>query len=269
MADTGKAERARQLLESSVADLASSEGWTRYLESRSRFHSYSFGNVVLIAWQRPGATQVAGYKAWQGMGRQVRKGERGISILAPMVRKVDHDDGSDPDRVVTGFRVVSVFDVAQTDGEPIAEPPCKILSGEGPEGLEAALVAHAAAEGLTVETVPMDGPNGEIDRPRRTITVADRLGQAARCKTLAHELAHWHDLGPGEMVTDRAGAEIVAESVAFVVGQAAGLDTSEYSAGYVLTWADGNVDTLKDAAGRIDRAARPILAALEREAVPA
>src|SRR5690349_10560235 len=88
-AGTDKAERSRQLLESSVADLASSEGWTRYLESRSRFHSYSFGNVLLIAWQRPGATQVAGYRKWQEMGRQVRKGERGISILAPMVRKVD------------------------------------------------------------------------------------------------------------------------------------------------------------------------------------
>jgi hypothetical protein len=268
MAHTDKAERARQLLESSVADLAASEGWTRYLESRSRFHSYSFGNVLLIAWQRPGATQVAGYKAWQGMGRQVRKGERGISILAPMVRKVDHDDGSDPDRVVTGFRVVSVFDVSQTDGESIPEPPCKVLGGEGPEGLEAALVAHAHSEGLTVTTARMDGPNGEIDRTARTITVADRLGPAARCKTLAHELGHWHDLGTG-MVTDRAGAEIVAESVAFVVGQAAGLDTSDYSAGYVLTWADGNVDTLKEAAERIDRAARPILAALETETVAA
>jgi hypothetical protein len=267
MADTGKAERARQLLESSVADLASSEGWTRYLESRSRFHSYSFGNVLLIARQRPGATQVAGYKAWQGMGRQVRNGERGISILAPMVRKVDHDDG-EPDRVVTGFRVVSVFDVSQTDGEPIPEPPCQVLSGEGPEGLEAALVVHAESEGLTVETVPMDGPNGEIDRAGRAITVADRLRPAARCKTLAHELGHWHDLGTG-LVTDRAGAEIVAESVAFVVGQAAGLDTSDYSAGYVLTWADGNVDVLKAAAERIDRAARPILAALEREPVAA
>src|SRR5437899_9904124 len=103
MASTEKTQRARQLLEESVADLATSQGWTRYLESRSRFHAYSFGNIMLTGLQRPGATQVAGYKAWQGMGRQVRKGERGISILAPMVRKVDRDD-NEPDRVVTGFR---------------------------------------------------------------------------------------------------------------------------------------------------------------------
>jgi hypothetical protein len=150
-----RVERARQLLEESVADLATSEGWTRCLESRSRFHAYSFGNVMLIGLQRPGATQVAGYKAWQGMGRQVRKGERGISILAPMVRKVEHDDEAEPDRVVAGFRVVSLFDVSQTDGEPIPEPPCHVLTGDGPDGLEAALMAHAAAERLTVETGPM------------------------------------------------------------------------------------------------------------------
>jgi N-terminal domain of anti-restriction factor ArdC len=271
MASTEKTERARQLLEESVADLATSEGWTRYLESRSRFHDYSFGNVMLIGLQRPGATQVAGYKAWQSMGRQVRKGERGISILAPMVRKVDRDDETESDRVVTGFRVVSVFDVSQTDGEPIPEPPCRLLTGNGPHGLEAALMTHAGAEGLTVETGPMGGgANGEIDRDGRTILVGDHLGPAARCKTLAHELGHWHDLGSG-MVTDRAAAEIVAEAVAFVVGQAAGLDTSDYSAGYVLTWARGNVDVLKAAAERIDKAAGPILTALEHtpEAVAA
>jgi N-terminal domain of anti-restriction factor ArdC len=163
-------DRARRLLEESVADLASSEGWTRYLESRSRFHSYSFGNVMLIAFQRPGATRVAGYRKWQELGRQVRKGERGISILAPMVRKVDRDDGTEPDRVVSGFRTVSVFDVSQTDGEPIPEHPCRVLTGDGPEGLEAALLAHAAAEGLTVATETIrGGANGFIDRAGRRI----------------------------------------------------------------------------------------------------
>jgi antirestriction protein ArdC len=266
MASTDKAERARQLLEESVADLASSEGWTRYLESRSRFHSYSFGNVMLIGWQRPDASLVAGYRRWQELGRQVRKGEGGITILAPMVRKQDRGDGAEPDRVVTGFRAVSVFDVAQTDGEPVPEPPVRLLTGDGPEGLEVALTAHADAEGLDVVTGPMAGAaNGDIDRASHTITVGDHLEPAARCKTLAHELGHWHDLGPGAVVSDRAGAEIVAESVAFVVGQAAGFDTSDYSAGYVLTWAGGNVEVLKAAAESIDRASRPILAALERE----
>ena len=147
------------------------------------------------------------------------------------------------------------------------------MTGDGPQGLEAALLAHAAAEGLTVDTETIrGGANGFIDRAGRRIAVGDQLDGAARCKTLAHELAHWHDLGADRSTVgeaDRAAAEIVAEAVAFVVGNTAGLDTSDYSAGYVLEWARGNVDVLKAAAESIDRAARPILASLEREAVAA
>jgi antirestriction protein ArdC len=265
---TDKQAEARERLEAAVRSLETSEGWAAYLETRSKFHTYSFGNTMLIAMQRPNATQVAGYRKWQELGRQVRKGEHGIAILAPMARKVRDDETDTETRVVTGFRTVHVFDVAQTDGDDLPEP-CHALTEGGSQEDFMRLRDHAIAEGLTVDTEDLSGPNGFIDRGGRRIVLATHVFEtgtpAMRTKTLAHELAHWHDLGPenGGEPCKRDDAEIVAESTAFVVGHALGLDTSDYSAGYVLAWADGNVDKLRELAERIDKAARPILAALE------
>jgi antirestriction protein ArdC len=212
--------------------------------------------------QRRGATLVAGYRKWQELGRQVRKGERGIAIFAPIVRKVETHDG-DAETVVR-FRILHVFDVAQTDGEPLPEP-CKMLEAGGDQADYMRILDHAHAQGLTVDVDDIaGGANGYIRRDGQRIVIGAHCfetgTQAQRIKTLAHELGHWHDLGPDESGRyERDAAEIVAESVAYVVGHALGLDTSDYSAGYVLTWADGDVDKRRDLAERIDKAARPIL----------
>jgi DNA primase len=268
---------ARERLESAVAELVTEEGWHRWLESRARFHAYSVGNTMLIAMQRPLATQVAGYRAWQALGRQVRKGERGIAILAPMVGRREDPETGDDVRVVYGFRTVHVFDVAQTDGDELPEPPVSLLKGEGPDGLAAMLGAVAAGEELSVIAAATLPANGSLDRSDRAITVGEHLeaGSAAWCKTMLHELGHWFDLGPdGSAMFDRAAAEIVAESVAFTVGQTVGLETGEYSFGYVATWARGDVDRIREVADRVDAAAGRILAGLgigdhERQAVAA
>ena len=128
-----------------------------------------------------------------------------------------------------------------------------------------ALQDLADAEHLTVTTEDMrDGMNGELDRESWTITLGTHLFEtgspAARIKTLTHELAHWYDLGADAAMYDRHEAEIVAEAVAYVVGQRLGLDTSSYSAGYVASWAGGDSQKLQKLAERIDKAARPILA---------
>lgn len=263
-------QEARERLDAALADLETSEGWARYLETRAKFHRYSFGNVMLIAFQRPEASRVAGYKAWQALGRQVRKGEKGIRILAPMIRK-DKETG---DSECFGFKCVSVFDVAQTDGEPLPGA-CRLLSEGGDQADYMALQDHAEAEGLTVEVEECAPANGFIDREGRRIVIGTHCFEtgspAQRIKTLAHELAHWHDLGPDQdpAAYRRDDAEIVAESVAFIVGQAIGLDTSDYSAGYVLSWAGGDRQKLKGLAERIDQAAHPLLTMFEREAVAA
>lgn len=268
---TCKVDVGRERFAAAIDALVSSERWTAWLESRARFHDYSFGNVMLIAFQRPDATQVAGYKAWQSMGRQVRKGEKGIAILAPIVRRVKDEDGEtrevrdDSGRRVVGFRTVYVFDVAQTDGEELPEAPCRRLEGDsGLTDAADALAGHARAEGLEVarETVP-GSANGYIDRSGRCVVIDAGLSRDQSLKTLVHELAHWHDLGPETALYSRPDAEIVAESTAYVVGHAIGLDTSEYSAGYVAAWAGGDATKLHALAERIDKAARLVLAAFD------
>src|SRR5437879_5833103 len=110
---------ARQQLERAVEALAESEGWARWIRTRAAFHKYSLGNTMLIALQQPDATRVAGYRAWQKLGRQVRRGERGITILAPRTYKVEDDNGNETGETGLYFRAVRVFDIAQTDGDPL------------------------------------------------------------------------------------------------------------------------------------------------------
>lgn len=262
--ETRQAE-ARERLQEAVEALATEEGWVRWLDLRARMHGYSLNNLMLIALQRPDATHVAGYKAWQKLGRQVRQGERGIRILAPVVRKVELEDGSTARRVVA-FRTVSVFDVAQTEGDPIAERPGIVaVTGADSAGLFDNLVEIVEAEGLTLGTETLrDGCHGYIDRAARRIVLGEHLDAAGRAKTLAHELGHWFDLGPAEgagafVPVDRPDAEVVAEAVAYVVTSAAGIDSGAYSAAYVLDWAGGNTDRLAELARRVDQAAAKVL----------
>jgi antirestriction protein ArdC len=228
---------------------------------------------MLIGFQCPDASLVAGFKTWQSMGRHVRKGEKGIAILAPMVRKIDSytpsdDPSEDPNgRRVVGFRTVYVFDVAQTDGDALPDAPVSLPVG-GRQQDYMRLQDLAEKEGLSVTVEDMTGgKNGELNRASKTITLGRHLFEtgtpAARIKTLAHELAHWYDLGEGTASYDRHEAEVVAEAVAYVVGQRLGLDTSSYSAGYVASWAGGDSQKLHAVAERIDKAARSILAVFD------
>jgi N-terminal domain of anti-restriction factor ArdC len=267
---TPRTDVGRERLAAAVESLVNSDQWTAWLESRARFHGYSFGNTMLIGFQRPDATQVAGYKAWQSLGRQVRKGEKGIAILAPMVRRVkDAETGEqsevldDSGRRIVRFRTVYVFDVAQTEGDELPEAPIALPVGGRPEDYMR-LQDLAESEQLSVSVDDLSaGTNGQLDRGAWAITLGTHLfrtgSPAARIKTLAHELGHWFDLGPGATIYDRHEAEIVAEAVAFIVGHRLGLDTSSYSACYVASWAGGDAQKLHTLAERIDKAARPIL----------
>jgi hypothetical protein len=249
-----------------IARLTTSAAWRRYLEFQSRFHRYSFNNVLLIAAQCPEATQVAGFRAWRDLGRFVRAGERAIWILAPLVYRPRGLAEEGAEVVVRGFKFVPVFDVSQTDG---AELPsvCNQLVGDDPAGHFARLAGVAGSLGFTVEDHVLAGSiNGDCSHDDRRIRIETRNAPAQRLKTLAHELAHalLH-----EGFADRALAELEAESTAYVVCHALGLDSGDYSFGYVATWAGGGqqaVAAVRASCGRIQRAAAEILSRLRPEA---
>jgi hypothetical protein len=245
-----------------IGNLIASDEWRRYLEFQARFHRYSFGNVLLIALQCHEATRVAGFRAWQKMNRPVRRGEKALWILAPMVHSHVADEGEEQ-LIVRGFKFVPVFDVSQTDGEDLPSV-CNRLDGADPAGCFARLVSVAQSIGFAVTSHELNGSaNGDCSHAERRIRIEIRNAPAQQVKTLAHEIAHalLH-----ESFESRALAELEAESTAYVVCQALRFDTGGYSFGYVATWGDGGVRAIaciKASCDRIQRAAAAILRAFE------
>ncbi len=236
---TGSSPRKDEALErltSGIAQLTSSEAWRSWLSVQARFHRYSFSNSVLIAVQRPTASRVAGFHTWRRMGRAVRRGERAIWILAPVTRRVADEGQDDAVRAVVAFRAVSVFAQDQTDGDSLPEV-CARLRGDDPLGACAGLVQVASWLRLAVEEHAFGGEtNGDCSHTLRRIRIEATLAPAHRVKTLAHELVHAFLHADG---TERGLMELEAESVAFVVCDAIGLDAGAWSSGYVATWSGG------------------------------
>jgi len=265
---TDALRKAHERLESAISEIVSGEDWRRMLKVASSFHRYSFNNHLLIFSQRPDATLVAGFRKWLQLGRYVRKGEKGIAILAPCKYKTSIEDENGEERTlqqIRGFRVVHVFDISQTDGEPLDDLGAlrpRLLDGDAPEGVWDALVAIANGDGYEVVRHRRAGENGYCDFSARVMAVRPDVSPAQAVKTLVHELAHGKLHGDGA-ARDRDVAEVEVESVAFVVCDALGLDTSGYSFPYVARWANGSVDHVKETADRVVDCVRQILAGLE------
>jgi antirestriction protein ArdC len=252
-----------ETLTAGIARLTNSDAWQDWLNVQSRFHRYSFHNSLLIQLQCPGATHVAGFHAWRKLGRFVRKGEKGIWILAPVTKRVDDDDSDDKVRTVVAFRAVAVFNISQTDGDELPAV-CKRLEGDDSTQAYRGLVDVAPSIGYSVEDADFSGEkNGDCAFDMRRIRVRAGNSSAQRVKTLAHELAHalLH-----EGFNDRALAELEAESVAYVVCSALGLDSDVYTFGYVAVWSGGGdeaIAAIKSAGTRIQQTADSILTKLE------
>jgi len=264
--NTDKVRALHDQLTAQVEALVSSEDWTRFLATAARFHTYSANNVLLILAQRPDATRVAGYRAWQRLGRQVNKGAKGIAILAPCDYRRRPVDDSDPDenpavvRALRGFTVVHVFDEADTTGEPVTDMAPVLLEGEG--ALWDGLAAQVASAGYTLSRDDCPGANGRTNFAERTVVVANHLSGRQADKTLCHELAHvcLHDAT--RVRTDRDLAEIEAESVAFIVCNALGIDTASYTLPYVALWAGGDVERIRRTTERVVTTAHAVLGAM-------
>ena len=243
-----------------IARLVTSEAWIEWLKVQRRFHHYSYANTLLILAQRPDATRVAGYGAWRQLGRQVRKGEHAIAILAPLATRssaVDSLETQPP--AVSGFTVAHVFDIVQTQG--VALPQILLpLEGQEPDAGFDRMELVARSLGYQVARANTGNAFGDCDPVRHSIRVRPDLSDAQALKTLTHEVAH--GLLHANMDVPREIAELEAESVAYVVCGELGLDTSAYSFGYVTVWAGGGeaaLAALATSAQRIQKAAVRIL----------
>jgi antirestriction protein ArdC len=244
----------------------------KFLDFQSRFHRYSFGNSLLIMFQRPDATQVAGFHRWKELGRFVKKGEQGIAILAPLVSRVkpSADDSEaeatsesalppPPRKVLRGFKVVHVFDVSQTDGAPL--PEFAGITGEPGDKLATLeIVVRSYGIELLYEQ-PMSGALGVSEGGR--IRVQPDLVIAEKFSVLAHELAHeLLHRGERRAETTKTMRETEAEAVAFVVCRASGIDSTERSRDYIRLY-NGDRELLMDSLEHIQKVSTAILSALE------
>jgi len=225
-------------LNAGVEGMRDSDAWKAYLATAARFHQYSFCNTVLILAQRPGATLIAGYNKWRSMKRFVKAGEHGLHIFAPnFVHKVDVDSvtGEATEKVLRFFRAVSVFDVSQTDGEPLptADTIIRVLDGDGGDELLAELWGYAEALGLEIVETDTGSRNGYLLDAQVALQATNPALQ--RAKTLVHEMAHFV-LGHSGSGVGKDLRECEAESVAYAVMCACGFDASDYSFGYLATW---------------------------------
>ncbi len=254
-----RVEQLHQQLADNMSRLDEAGAWQKWLSMASRFHRYSFNNVLLISLQKPEATLVAGYRAWQAMGHQVRKGERAITVLGPVTRRVEVlDPAGNPmrdakgqqlwRRQMVGVKPVSVFDASQVD-PPVETPPRpQLLTGQAPPGLWEALAGIVETQGYRLSRGECGGANGFTDYRGREVRVRADVDDAQAVKTLAHELGHvLLPPAPGESPVGpcRGLREVEAESVAYMVTAAHGLDSGQYTFTYVAGWAsqasDGDI----------------------------
>lgn len=282
-ADPEAAQRKRAeaigRMEAAIEAVTTSEGFAAWLRTAAKFHSYSFGNQLQIAIQRPDATRVAGFRAWLELGRHVRKGAHGIQILVPFARKGAADDAGDDDepgeraaRRPMSFGVGYVFDVSDTDGEPL--PTLGYVHTEGETAGELWARVAAVADGLGVplrsdERPVRDGMNGYFDPHKGEIWHRPTLSTDGRVSTVLHELAHVLDWrahaaagDPFDYREHRGERETVAEAVAYVAADHFGLDTGAETFTYVASWAR-DVKVLKARMGEIQHLADALIVALE------
>ena len=281
----GKTQKERikeitEQLEAGVTAVFESDAYKAYLKCMSKFHNYSLNNTLLIALQRPDASLVCGYQAWKkDHGRQVRKGEKGIKIIAPCKYKVEldekDDDGNQKIAEYTGFKVATVFDVAQTEGKELPTIGVDELAGDvgGYRKLFNALTEICPVP-IYAEDI-QNGAKGYYSDAERKIVIKSDMSQLQTIKTLIHEIAHEKlhakDHIEKDYPIDRRTKEVEAESIAYCVSYAFGLDVSDYSLSYIAGWSsDKNIKELRSSLERIRSASDEMITsidkALERQA---
>lgn len=268
-----QADRAALLatLGEKVATLSSSDEWVAYLRYIAALRRYSFNNLMLIAAQCPHATHVAGFRTWQQLGRQVRTGEKAIKILGYSTKKItktDPDTGEDTEDRIIRFPILSVFDISQTDGEPVPTDTYTLPVGDGPAGMLDRLTGWLQSEGWTVCAEALAGSvEGYTDHARHLIATKTGLAPAAQFVVLLHETAHalLHTTGT-DYAAHRGLCETEAESTAYVLANLLGINVDASSISYIAGWSAAQPAVLTATASNVLQAVNTIAAALGLDA---
>ena len=278
-------------LENGIRELQSSEAYRHYLDVMGRFHHYSASNCLLIAMQRPDATRVAGYSAWdKQFQRHVKRGEKGIKIIAPapytvLKQRVKYDsetgkpvldqNGKPETEIVNvmveNYKITTVFDVSQTEGKELPEVVHELKADV--ENYKKFLSAIEKISPVPIEFSEISGSSakGYYDQIEKKIVIRSGMGEAQSLKTAVHELSHaiLHDRDTGDrknQLVDRATKEVEAESVAYIICQHFGIDTSDYSFGYVAGWSrDSELSDFKASLNLIQKTAGGLIDEIQKK----
>lgn len=282
----GHSDKIKELtdkLEAGIKEVFTSDKYREYLSTMQKFHNYSYNNSMLILLQKPEASYVAGYKTWETLERHVRKGEKGITILAPCsykakkaVEVIDPNMGQvkrdlqgnpvkeEKEITYANFKAISIFDYSQTEGKPLPEL-AQELKGEIPDYM---ILMDSVRE---IAPVPVrfeewdKSKKGHYDLANKEIVIKSGMSDLQTVKTAIHETAHSILHKDQAHVKDSATMEVEAESVAFVVCQHLGLDTSDYSFGYLAGWSsDKELPELKSSLQTIQKTAHEVIENLDR-----
>ena len=278
-------------LEQGVKEIFTSERYTEYLNTMSKFHNYSFNNTLLITMQKPEATLVAGYQAWQKkFNRHVKRGEKGIQIIAPApirekqeIEKIDPvtkepvigDDGQPEteivEMVIPRFRITTVFDVSQTEGEPIAELEVPELTGSV-QFYDTFMQALQNISPVPIRMMNVEGDaKGYYHQTEKYIAIKEDMSNVQTMKTGVHEVSHalLHDrevMDAEGVLKDQTTKEVEAESIAYIVCNHFGLDTSEYSFTYIASWCESrDMKALKASMDTIRKTSAEIIGNIEEQ----
>lgn len=274
-----KMEEVQNLLKTGVEKIQNSEEFKKYLTVMSKFHNYSLNNTLLIYLQNPNATAVAGFNKWKkDFHRTVKKGEKSIRILAPILKNKellesaenDNQESKNDNKIIVGYRPVPVFDISQTVGEELPQPPTPIdLEGNYSLYEQNKTILQKLTGYKVVEAPREDGADGSCNYETKIISIQKNLSEFQKMKTLLHECGHalLHgslinndnlDSFEVEVMNNRHIREVEAESVSFVVGQFLGFDSSEYSFNYIVNWCGKN-EYLENSLKRIRNTANQII----------
>ena len=274
MSNADKIKTALEEIDTGLATINTNEDWIHFLSFQAQFYNYSFGNAMLIYMQRPDATYVKGYKAWNQIGRHVVKGAKGIGIICPCIRKIevikepldtnvynDKEAEKEIKKVISGFRMGYVYDLSDTAGDDSQLPVLVtglLSSTDEEKALYESLISYVSKE-YCVQECDCGSSKGSYNLETQVISINNKIEYRQKIKTLLHEYSHALDfkMHPDDDIP-RNKRELIAESTAFVVCLRLGVDTSSYSFSYLKSWLK-EPDELKEIADSVQKISYEII----------